>query len=480
MDARADIEREESFLKLLNTLQVAGKHGTSGLGVVGRIAAWIDSPKVLAVICRSSLWFGDWQIKEALLRNPLTPSDFKAVLERQIAVFDLLRELDAPGLEAEEKKEIREDVRGLLATLSPGDRDSVHKRALELSSSRHRAAEPDVAVELEAEPVEEAVPTFEAGPEPVLEVETLEEAPEPPAEELPFPEPTYEDIGTAEMVLEEVVPPLVALVKEGAPGPEPSEETTDSNSAVLERLRQNLETARTSTDGRVLSDLASGSVEELQLALLENFDLPELAVMGMARRASATVASRIYRSRRWFSRPRIREALLDCPSAPAAAQLEALGSLRDFQTLLKVLASPRIRHLEVKAKGRSRLRALFQTLSQGEKLAAVHKGGKRLLQQLWTDFFRDEALVLRCLQEKRLDEGTVLEIARSKVAPRRALETIGNSSAWTASYPIRLALVLNPKTPRPVAMRLLLKLKPADRKMIRKNQAISPAIRRQA
>lgn len=103
-----------------------------------------------------------------------------------------------------------------------------------------------------------------------------------------------------------------------------------------------------------------------------------------------------------------------------------------------------------------------------------------MLRHLWTDFFRDEGLVLRCLKEKQLDDGTVLEIARSKIAPRRALEVIGSTPAWTSRYQVVLALVVNPKTPRQIAQRLLPRLKPADRKMVQRNPAIPESVRRMA
>ena len=97
--------------------------------------------------------------------------------------------------------------------------------------------------------------------------------------------------------------------------------------------------------------------------------------------------------------------------------------------------------------------------------------------ELWTEFFRDEALVLRCLQEKQVDTGIVLEIARSKIAPRRALELIGKSAAWTANYQVCLELVLNPKTPRQIVTRLINKLNPADRKMVKNNPSLPDSIR---
>ena len=63
-------------------------------------------------------------------------------------------------------------------------------------------------------------------------------------------------------------------------------------------------------------------------------------------------------------------------------------------------------------------------------------------------------------------------------APRRALELIAASPTWLANYQVMLELVMNPKTPRQVVAKLIPKLKPADRKMIKSNPALPEAIRK--
>ena len=96
-------EQDISYLTLLKTLKRAGgAGGGSDLAVVERIAAWIDSVRVLKYICAEPRWFDDWDVKEALLHNDLCPPEAQAEIEKAIAIFDLLRELDAPeprGLE---------------------------------------------------------------------------------------------------------------------------------------------------------------------------------------------------------------------------------------------------------------------------------------------------------------------------------------------------------------------------------------------
>ena len=88
-------EVEVSYLKLLESLRAAAQHGASDLGVVQRIAAWIEAESVLDFICLHQRWYDDWEIKEALLRNDRTPVEIRTELEKQIAIFGDLWKLSA-------------------------------------------------------------------------------------------------------------------------------------------------------------------------------------------------------------------------------------------------------------------------------------------------------------------------------------------------------------------------------------------------
>lgn len=511
-------EVEISYLKLLESLKAAAQHGASDLGVVQRIAAWIEAESVLDFICLHQRWYDDWEIKEALLRNDQTPREIRGELEKQIAIFDLLRELDAPELTEQETAEIQEDVRSLFQTLNSHDRGVVRARAYQLSSSRQAESEPAPAAPPSLlPPLEDGeVPAAESdrrGPEledlfegqpeaapepsraPVAPVEPPAPAPSEPAPpapsapeplpvetapQPPIPEGPALEAPVLEPPVSEVAPATPAPPEPETPAQAPSPRVEDQPRAPSEDHRREVELATSTDDLALLRILAGDNDEEIQLAALANPLLNEELAGAMARRAGTRVAQALYRDRTLFSRPAVRRGLLECPSAPAAAQLEIVGTLGQLGDLLKVLSSPKVRHLEVKAKARSSLQMRFRAMGGGEKVAAVRRHGRPLLKQLWTDFFRDETLVLRCLEQRQLDGATVLEIARSKIAPRRALEVIGTQPAWTAQYAVRLALVQNPKTPRQVASKLVRTLSPADRRALKSNPSVAEAVRRQA
>jgi hypothetical protein len=420
--APAPPQREEVHLKLLASLKASGAGGE--LGVVRRIATWIDSPRVLEEIASHPPWFEDWGIKEAFIRNEHTPESIRSRCAQAVGVLDLLRELDAGELSEREQDEIRDQTRTLIRALPEGDRRRVRERALELSASREaggaEAGEPHAA---ELEPVH-------AEPGPVVELPAVEPPPTPVRPRLE--EIRYEEGRAAAL--------------SGLP------------------LERRVAIARTSRDLAVLQVLSVEIEDEVRLALLHNPALGDRLVADIARTSSARVAREIYRHRRLFQRPMVRRALLESPNVPSAALVEVVSSMGDLRGLLGLTQNPKIKSIEVKARARARLTALFRGLGSAEKIATVRTSGRSLLKALWADFFRDEELVLRCIRECHLDKGLVVEIARSSIAPRRALKLIGETPSLSGPYEVRLALVKNPKTPRPVVRRILPGLTAEDRR----------------
>jgi hypothetical protein len=222
--------------------------------------------------------------------------------------------------------------------------------------------------------------------------------------------------------------------------------------------------AKTTRDLAVLQVLSVETEDEVRLALLSNPALGVRLLADIARSSSPAVAREIYRHRRLFQRPMVRRALLESPNVPSAALVEVVSSMGDLRGLLGLTQNPKIRSIEVKARARARLTALFRGLGSAEKIATVRTSGGTLLKALWDGFFRDEELVLRCLRECHLDKGLVVEIAHSSIAPRRALKLIGETPSLAGPYEVRVALAKNPKTPRSVAKRMLAGLRPEDRR----------------
>jgi hypothetical protein len=439
--------REEVHLKLLTSLRASAAGGE--LGVVRRLATWIDSPRVLAEIASHPPWFEDFGVKEAFVRNEHTPESVRSRCAQAVGVLDLLRELDDGSLSRHEREEVREQIRVLIRAMPPEDRERVKERAHELSAPasrlESRAREPEgtetvplVASDLAAMAADSAPAAPESPVEP-----TRAEAPAPPVGLGPVV-PIQTPAGPAEIRAEEGRSVAIS----GLP--------LDRKAAL----------AKTTRDLAVLQVLSVETEDEVRLALLSNPALGDRLVADIARSSSPAVAREIYRHRRLFQRPMVRRALLESPNVPSAALVEVVSSMGDLRGLLGLTQNPKIRSIEVKARARARLTALFRGLGSAEKIATVRTSGGTLLKALWDDFFRDEELVLRCLRECHLDKGLVVEIAHSSIAPRRALKLIGETPSLAGPYEVRVALARNPKTPRSVAKRMLAGLRPEDRRDI--------------
>ena len=447
--------REEVHLKLLTSLKASAAGGE--LGVVRRIATWIDSPRVLAEIASHPPWFEDWGIKEAFIRNDHTPEAIRSRCAQAVGVLDLLRELDGPALSSSERDEIREQTRTLIRAMPNEDRERVREQALALSASREGGR---VAPELS--PV--------GSLDPVDPIDSID--PGGAARVAQVPEPSAAagsggpdgPSGVAEPVPGAPTPrPIPIPGPVAAPAPIRAEEGRSVALSGLP-LDRKVALARTSRDLAVLQVLSVETADEVRLALLANPALGDRLLADVARTSSPTVAREIYRHRRLFQRPMVRRALLESPNVPSAALVEVVSSMGDLRGLLGLTQNPKITSLEVKSRARARLSALFRGLGSAEKIATIRSSGSTLLNALWDDFFRDEELVLRCLRECHLDKGLVVEIARSSIAPRRALKLIGETPSLAGPYEVRIALARNPKTPRDVVRRMLAGLRPEDRR----------------
>ena len=74
-------------------------------------------------------------------------------------------------------------------------------------------------------------------------------------------------------------------------------------------------------------------------------------------------------------------------------------------------------------------------------------------------------------------EGEIEQVCRLRNIAVEVLDAIAKEREWTRRYPIVIALVSNPKTPVPAALRLLHRLAVRDLRLLAKDRNISDAVR---
>jgi hypothetical protein len=80
----------------------------------------------------------------------------------------------------------------------------------------------------------------------------------------------------------------------------------------------------------------------------------------------------------------------------------------------------------------------------------------------------------------RVTESEVIAVARTRNADEEMLRIITDRREWMRNYQVKLALVTNPKTPLPVAMRQLGTLAERDIRTLAKSKNVPEAVAAQA
>ena len=116
----------------------------------------------------------------------------------------------------------------------------------------------------------------------------------------------------------------------------------------------------------------------------------------------------------------------------------------------------------------------IQSMSVSEKLDLARKANKEARSILMRD--SNKLVQLAVISSPKVTDGEVLMIASNRQVNDEVLRHIANNREWMKNYQIKLALVNNPKTPLPIALREVSYLKQRDLVLIAKSRAISRPI----
>jgi len=150
----------------------------------------------------------------------------------------------------------------------------------------------------------------------------------------------------------------------------------------------------------------------------------------------------------WSSDARLLAGVALNPRAPASLVLRLLPSLF-WRDLAEVARNPRLAG-PVRVRAESLLKERLPDLRLGEKIALGKLATTALLPLLLAE--SEPKVVRACLINSRLREEDLLTAMRLDTAPRALLEEAADSSRWSERYGVKLALVLQPKTPLPIAL----------------------------
>ncbi|MBL8922651.1 MAG: hypothetical protein JNJ54_27625 [Myxococcaceae bacterium] len=113
-------------------------------------------------------------------------------------------------------------------------------------------------------------------------------------------------------------------------------------------------------------------------------------------------------------------------------------------------------------------------MSVSERIKLATKGNKEIRSMLIRD--SNKLVAVATIRSPRITDMEVMAQALNKGAHEDVLRVIYTHREWTRKYPVRLALVKNPKVPAQVLMRFLNTLAEADVKALARDKNVSGAI----
>lgn len=174
----------------------------------------------------------------------------------------------------------------------------------------------------------------------------------------------------------------------------------------------------------------------------------------------------------WSERPRVLGGVVLNPRTPRALAQRLLSVLY-WRDLADAAASPRLEG-GVRARAEGLLKDQLVDLRLGEKITLARLATPPVLRLLLLE--SDPKILAAALDNPRLRESDLSALLQSAEATRLLSESIVASSRWMRSYAVRLALVLQPKTPLALALAQLTSLVPRDLRRLVETPGLVPLI----
>ncbi|MBI3932878.1 MAG: hypothetical protein HY317_05635 [Acidobacteria bacterium] len=211
------------------------------------------------------------------------------------------------------------------------------------------------------------------------------------------------------------------------------------------------------TDALFAELLRAGESATGIAGFLAGHDLDDAAMVALLRKpVPVRFLERVASAPPWSDRPRVLGVLVLNPRTPRTLALRLLPGLY-WHDLAEVAASPRVPSA-IRVRAEALLQDMLPELRLGERIALGRMATPVVLRLLLEDA---EPMVVRAaLDNPRLrEEDLLLVLRRDTVPPGLALlREIAGSRRWLACYAVRLALVLQRRTPLPIALAQLTSL----------------------
>jgi hypothetical protein len=219
--------------------------------------------------------------------------------------------------------------------------------------------------------------------------------------------------------------------------------------------------------------LRAGESRSAARAALDLAREEQVLVAVLRRAVPVAFLEEVAARRPWSERPRVLARLVLHPRAPRALALRLVQALY-WRDLADVAATARV-PAAVRSRAESQLGDGLADMRLGDRITLARLATPALIPALLAD--SDRRVVESTLVNPRLrEEDLVAALRKSQVAPLLP-EAVSDSPRWSTDYAVRLALVLQPRTPLALALHQIRALVARDLRRVEADPALRPLIR---
>ncbi len=225
---------------------------------------------------------------------------------------------------------------------------------------------------------------------------------------------------------------------------------------------------------RLFADLLRVGENRARLRELAAAAVDESTLIALLRRAvPAVFLEEIATRRPWSERPRVLAQIVQSPRAPRVLSLRLVDSLywRDLAAVAAAMWLP----APLRSRAEALLRDGLRDMRLGDRIALARLATPALVAPLLAD--GAPKVVEATLVSPRLREQDLVTALGRENVSRPLLEAVAASARWSSSYAVRVALVLQPRTPLAIALQQISALVPRDLRRVAEEPALHPLVR---
>jgi hypothetical protein len=219
--------------------------------------------------------------------------------------------------------------------------------------------------------------------------------------------------------------------------------------------------------------LAAGESRPRAREVLASAPDEQVLVAALRRAVPTAFLEEVAATRPWSERPRVLARVALSPKAPPALSLRLVSGLY-WRDLAEVAATPRV-PAAVRSRAESLLRDGLGDMRLGDRITLARLATPALLPALLADAERQVAE--STLLNPRLREEDLVAALRREDARGVLVESTVSSPRWATNYAVRLALVLQPRTPLALALQQVSSLVPRDLRRVAEEASLRPLVR---